>query len=297
VLPLGLIGKFGLGYAGRPLFFDPVAILIFSHSTYVFCSLILKWRLRDLEFDESVKLGISATILTWASYYVNRPQPWNLWTHQFLYIFLIAEMFEPRLFRRLRFHGIAAMFNFRLASLTFVLIPVLLFNNYYVVLRVLDHLTKPPAATATVLGVSMSDASANTLRTQADFLIRQEASSTLFFSRHSYSLGLLTQRFNPLRIQDPLSETITKSDYEVLVGDIYKLSPRVILFDPPDASMLPSAIIWAPKNSSAVSEDPAITYFYLRFFDRLKKSLGDRYEQGPTTGGRQVWLMRPQGIS
>jgi hypothetical protein len=90
-------------------------------------SLALKWRIRDLEFDESAKLGISATILTWSAYYVNRPHAWNLWTFQFLYLFLVADIVEPGLFRRLRRHGMArAIFDFRLASLTFLLVPMLL---------------------------------------------------------------------------------------------------------------------------------------------------------------------------
>ena len=294
-LPFGLIAKFGLGYAGRPLYFDPLAVLIFIHSAYVVSSTALKWRLRDLEFEESVKLGMAATILTWASYYVNRPQPWDLWTHTFLYIFLIADIFEPRFFSRLRSRGIAAIFDFRLAALTFVLVPVLLFNNYYILLRTLHPPGGSAAAITRVSGISMPSASANTLRTQADFLMSQNPSSTLFFSIHSYSLSLLAQRFSPLRVQDALSETITNSDFEVLVADIYRLSPRVILFDPPDDNYLP--VIWAPENSSVVVENPAITYFYMQFFDRLKSRLSARYQQGPITGGWQVWQLRQPGGS
>jgi hypothetical protein len=119
--------------------------------------------------------------------------------------------------------------------------------------------------------------------------VRHNPVSGLFFSRHSYSLSLLTRRFNPLRVQDALSETITNSDFEVLVKDIYRLSPRVILFDPPDDSSL---VVWAPEGSSAVVEDPAITYFYMRFFDRLKNRLGARYDQGSIMGGWQVWQSR-----
>ena len=67
VLLFGLITRFGQGYGGLPLYFDPLALLILVHSVYVFSSSVLKWRARGLEFDESAKLGISATILTWAA--------------------------------------------------------------------------------------------------------------------------------------------------------------------------------------------------------------------------------------
>ena len=241
--------------------------------------------MRDLEFDESVKLGISATILTWFSYYVNRPHPSTLWTYQFLYLFLIADFFEPRLLRRLRRRGIGgAMFDFRLASLAFVLIPMLLSSNYSIL-----HATLYPAGTpavdTTLSGVSMPMDLAESLHAQANFLATQDASSTWYFTRHSYSLPLLSQRFNPLPIQDVFAETITNSDLEKLVAEIHRVSPRVILFD-------------SPKYDSVATEKSTENLLYKLFFDRLKFSLADRYRQGQTTSGWQVWqLWLPDGNS
>jgi hypothetical protein len=123
------------------------------------------------------------------------------------------------------------------------------------------------------------------LLTQADFLGRQEASSTLFFSRHSYSLSLLTRHFNPLPAQDALAETITNSDFDQLVRDIYRMSPRVILFD-------------APGDKSVVAENYVMYYFNMHFFERLKFGLAGRYYQGLTTNGWQIWQLRlPSEIS
>ena len=285
-LLFGLITKFGQGYGGLSLYFDPLALLIFVHSVFVFSSLVLKWRVTDLEFDESAKLGISATILTWAAYYVNRPQAWNLWTFQFLYLFLIADLTEPRLFRRLRRDGIvSAIFDFRLAPLTFLLVPMLLSMNYYILLATRLTVEKSETTTSRVSGILMPEDSANALRVQAGFLGAQEASSTLFFSRHSYSLSLLARRFNPLPIQDAFAETLTNSDFDRLVGEICRLSPRVILFD-------------APGDRTIVIESSVMNYFNMNFFERLKIRLAERYYQGPTTNGWQVWLVRvPLGIS
>ena len=277
---LGYIRRFGQGYSGLSLYFDPLAILIFVHSTYVVSSSVLKWRVRDLQFDESVRLGISATILTWGSYYVNRPHAWNLWTYQFLYLFLVADIFQSNLFRRLRRHGLTnAIFDFRLASMTFVLVPMLLATNYFILLATAFPEERPEVTTATISGISVPQDSAKALRVQANFLSSQEASSTLFFSRHSYSLSLLTQRFNPLPVQDAFAETATNADFEALVREIRRSSPRVILFD-------------ASGPGSEADENSAINLYSLRFFDRLKFHLADRYRQGPTTSGWQVWQLR-----
>jgi hypothetical protein len=280
-LLFGMITRFGQGYGGLPLYFDPLALLIFVHSVYMFSSLVLKWRETDLGFDESVKLGISATILTWAAYYVNRPQAWNLWTFQFLYLFLVADLIEPRLFRRLRRDGIAsAIFDFRLAPLTFLLVPMLLSMNYYILLTTLLPVEKPEITTSRISGLSMPEDSARALRAQAGFLGAQESSNTLFFSCHSYSLSLLTRRFNPLPVQDAFAETVTNSDFDRLVGEINRFSPHAILFD-------------APADRSSVLENSALNYFNMNFFERLKVRLAENYYQGATTNGWQVWLARP----
>ena len=276
----GFIAKFGQGFGGLPLYFDPLAILIFVHATYVVISSVLTWRLRDLEFDESAKLALSATILTWAGYYVNRPHAWDLWTYQFLYLFLIADFFQPRLLSRLRRLGIgAAFFDFRVASLAFVLVPMLLSVNYSIVLTTVFPVQRPEITFATISGVSMPEYSANVLRAQANFLVSQESSSTLFFTRHSYSLSILTRRFNPLPVQDVFGETITNSDFESLVREIYRISPRVILFD-------------ALGDRSEPVENSTSSFWYMRFFDRLKIRLADRYHLGPTTNGWQVWQLQ-----
>jgi hypothetical protein len=244
-------------------------------------SSILKWRVRDLEFDESAKLGISATILTWSAYYVNRPHAWTLWTFQFLYLFLAADFVEPRLFRRLRRHGIAtAIFDFRLASLTFLLVPMLLSMNYFILLATLLPNERPEINMSMVSGISMPEDYANSVRAKADFLVTQEASSTLFLSRHSYTLSMLTRRFNPLPVQDAFAETFTNSDFDRLVGDIFRMSPRVILFD-------------APGDKSIVAENSVMNYFIAHFFERLKIRLSERYDQRQTTSGWQVWQLRP----
>jgi hypothetical protein len=276
----GFIAKFGQGFGGLALYFDPLAILIFVHATYVVISSVLNWRLRDLEFDESVKLGLSATILTWAGYYVNRPHAWDLWTYQFLYLFLIADFFGPRLLIRLRRFGIgAAIFDFRMASLAFVVVPMLLSVNYSILITTVFPVQRPEITFATISGVSMPEDSANALRAQANFLLSQEPSSTLFFTRHSYSLSILTRRFNPLPGQDVFGETITNSDFESLVREIYRISPRVILFD-------------APADRSEPVENTLHNFWSMRFYDRLKIHLADRYHPGPTTSGWQVWQLQ-----
>jgi hypothetical protein len=277
-----LIGRFGQGYGGRPLYFDPLALLILVHSIYIFSSNFLKWRARDLEFDESVKLGISAMILTWSAYFVNRPHAWNLWTFQFLYVFLLADLVNPRLLHRLSRLGIAtAVLEVRIAALIFILFPMLLFVNYSILLATVSPTTHPEVTLRMLSGIFMPEDSVESIRRQAGFLATQEA-DTLFFSCHSYSLSLLTARFNPLPVQDAFAETVTNADFEKLVAEILKTSPRVILFDDPERRPLGA-------------ENRVIYHFNMDFFERLKARLAKRYNQVSIMNGWQVWqLQLPQ---
>jgi len=278
-LLFGNITKFGGGYGGLPLHFDPVALLILIHCTYEIGSLTLKWRLRRLSFEQSAKLCIAATMLVWFAYYINRPQPWNLWTYEFLYVFLVADVLSPRLLQRVRRRGIlVALLDYRVAALTFVLLPTLLYTNYGIASPTLHGQGSSHAPKTAISGLSMPATAAKDLQTQAEFLITQNPDSTLFFSRHSYSLSLLAGRFNPLPVQDAFAESTANSDFDLLVREIYSNAPRTILFD-------------APATGSAMPTD-AISFYSAGFFGRLKKRLSDRYQPAEATNGWQVWRLR-----
>ena len=151
--------------------------------------------------------------------------------------------------------------------------------NYSILLATVHREKRPEIATAAVSGMEIPEDSANVLRAQANFLASQEAFTTLFFSRHSYSLSLLTKRFNPLPVQDVFAETITNSAFESLIREIYRVSPRVILFD-------------APSNLFEVNGNTTLLSFEQYFFDRVKTRLADRYHPGVTTRGWQVWQLQ-----
>jgi len=265
----GFVTRFGQGYGGLPLYFDPLAVLITVHCVYLVSVLLLRWRVRDLTWKESFELGISATILLWISYYVNRPYPWNLWTHQFLYLFLIANLFQMGTLRRLAKRGILALCDSRVAALTFVLMPVLLSSNHFILIATVRPAGEPAISTR-VSGISLPRGLAGSLEAKADFLSNQDPSDTLFFSRHSYSLSLLTQRFDALPVQDAFAETITHFDFERLVEEIDQRSPRVLLFDAPDN----------------------LSLSYMHFFKRMESRLAGRYYEDEITNGWQVWRLR-----
>jgi hypothetical protein len=161
---------------------------------------------------------------------------------------------------------------------------MLLSMNYSILVATFLPNQRPEINMATVSGISIPEDSAKVLLAQADFLATLEPSSTLFFSRHSYSLSMLTRRFNPLPVQDAFAETATNFDFDRLVTEINGISPRVILFD-------------EPRDISVVAENRTMHYFNMHFFERLKIRLAEGYDQAQSKSGWQIWELRhAQGI-
>ncbi len=274
----GFITRFGQGYGGLPLYFDPLATIMFAHGAYIVVFTLLRWRRGDdLNFADSVKLALSATILVWFTYYINRPHPWNLWTFKFLYVFLIADFFEPRFLRHLWLRGARAFAGARLATVTFILLPMIISTNHYILTTTRHPPTLPADNQSLVSGLLMTKTSAEALRAKAEFLARQDFSDTLYITRHSYSLALMTGSFIRLPVQDVFAETISREDFERRLAEIERIAPRVILIDAP--------------GDRDVLQDPGISY-YTRFFARLHERLAARYELREVTHGWQVWELR-----
>lgn len=274
----GFITRFGTGYGSLPLYFDPLAAVMFVHSAYIVALTTLRWRRGDaLRFEESVKLALSTTILLWFTYYINRPHPWNLWTYKFLYVFLVADFLAPRFLKYLWRRGVKAFAGARLATVTFILLPMILTTNHYIFTSTMYPPIPPADNRLPISGLLMTKATADALRAKADFLVRQDTSSTLYITRHSYSLSLLTGHFIRLPVQDVFAETITKEDFERRIAEIQRVSPRVILIDAPD--------------EKEALQNPAISY-YTRFFTRLQERLSARYLFREATHGWQVWELR-----
>jgi hypothetical protein len=275
---LGFMSLFRQGYGSLPMYFDPLALLIFGHCIYLVAFITNKWRQRGLDFDECVRLSIAATILVWFTYYVNRPHPWNLWTYQFLYVFLIANFLEPRFLQHLRRKGAKAIAEPRLIALTFILLPAIISNNYHNILSRKTWNIQASSTTTAISGIEVPKLLADILRDKANFVARQDSSSTLYFTRNSYSLALLTQHFIRVPVQDAFAETATDADFERLVDKINNTLPRIILFD-------------VDYNKREIDLNPDL-YFYARFFNRLKGRLLDHYQPSYITQGWQVWKLR-----
>ena len=270
---LNFLTSFESGYGSLRFYLDPLAFVILTHAAYILVHGFVKLRCTVSPSERrSVRLAVAATILVWGVYYINRPHPWNLWTYLFLYVFLIADLFDSRFLRHSWRAKPFALLDGRIALLALFVLPTLFSSNIHGFLAAVEP--RPRTEMAAVSGVLVPRAAAATLLTKARFLASQPK-DTVFVTEYSYSLALLTNRFDNLPVQDVFGETITNDQFGRLVAHIQQRKPPVILFDEPQTDLDPAA-------GYSLSHHQA-------FFARLRLALSGSYrEVAPTHGWRVI---------
>lgn len=271
----GFVLGFSQGFGSLEHRLQPLAALIALHCTWLVAALLMRARARPLPWRDSVRLALAGAALAWGAYYANRPHPWNLWTFQFLEAFLLAGWLAPRRLSRWRHLGLRALGDPRLAALAFIVLPCALLSNLSIARLTLEP-PRPPPGGELLSGAWVRQEISLGVVAQVDALSAFPA-DTLFFTRHAYSMSLLTGRFNPLRCQDALAETLTLQDFEALVAEVFARAPRTVLFDAA-----------APALGSPTAR------FYRPYLERLAQRLSPRYARARTAGGWDVWEARAE---
>jgi hypothetical protein len=88
---------FRAGTFGENYLFVPIALLMLGHATLVLIRAFLRVGFAPVFHREAFRAGVAATLLVWLSYYFNAPSWWQIWTHLFLYGFLLLDLLDPRL--------------------------------------------------------------------------------------------------------------------------------------------------------------------------------------------------------
>ncbi len=96
-------GAFGLrfftsGYEGEGYYLVPFVLFMLAHASYVVIDGFRRLGGAVLPVHAALRAAIAATLLVWLAYYFNSPNWWQLWTHLFLYGFLVIDHVDRRRF-------------------------------------------------------------------------------------------------------------------------------------------------------------------------------------------------------
>ena len=278
---------FAQGHSGLKASFDPLALLIVGHATYIILWSASAGR-QQLSFRQSFRAALATMIVVWFAYYANRPQAVNLWTFVYLYSFIAMDLFCFLHHRLGPWRRLGPSVVFACVVMGTIVIPHLVYYNrlpFKTMSSEIGRIGTDPVASGAVRtsGVYLSKEVADELARKASFLREKNsqaqsgASGPLYLSASSYLISTLSGVYSPLPVVDGFTTIFTQRDYQALVDAIVTANRKEIYFD-------------AADNIVAGNEN------YRRYFRKLQEDLAPFYEVSRAEMGWQV-LQRRNGTS
>ena len=286
-------GGFGLrlfeaGSWGENYFLVPIALLIVFHSTLVLLRAFFRSGIEYVGHREAFRAAVAATLLVWLSYYFNAPNWWQIWTHLFLYGFLLLDFVDLRLLgigvtavRRSAPMERGASARIEIGQLAILLLLALAipFNNSLLIQQTRDFLFPPwlraHQDTTMISDILMPKDVGDALQRKARELKAQNDSANgnlLYLTYETDSMPVLTGLFEP----EPLG-FLWGADGEVgfqaAMAGVVARKFVTVLIDAPDGPL------------AATGERAA-------YQNRWRAIIARSYNKVATEGGWEIWKPR-----
>jgi hypothetical protein len=277
---------FRSGGENEGLYLIPFALIMFGHAIYVVISAFMKLGCRKLTQREAVRVAVAAILLVWLSYYFNAPNWWQIWTHLFLYGFLIIDVMDRRLFAigfppqaaqnmaaRLRHLRIAPT---RLVLLFFLGLVIVHTNRHllkYTAEFMYPDWVRVPHDASIVSDILLPKEMAEALRTKASKLTELNGvtkGSLIYLTFNVAFMPELTGLFERNPKRDLWVGIPGDAAFDATMETILRERPDIMLIDAPTG---PLAVTGARKD----------------FQDRVRQAIGRRYQLSATEDGWQIW--------
>jgi hypothetical protein len=290
-------GGFGLrlfsaGFANENYVIVPFALMIFAHAIYVTIQSATRLGHRAFNQHASMRLAVTATLLVWFAYYINAPNWWQLWTHLFLYGFLVIDIFDRRRFaigyppmpdRRTT----TRLGHMRIASahlvFVFLLAAMLVRTNSDLVKYTREFMhpswLNSRGEKVLVSDVLMPENVGNALLKKASALTRLYAASNgnlVYLTFNTAFMPDLTGIFQRNAYQDLWVRVPGEAAFDRIMTGLLNSHPKIILID---ASEGPLAVSGARRD----------------YQNRIRSSVSHEYRNTGTEDGWDIW--RPQDSS
>jgi hypothetical protein len=263
----------------------PFALIMFGHAIYVVIDGFKRLGERALTQREAMRVAIATILLVWLSYYFNAPNWWQIWTHLFLYGFLIIDAFDSRLFgiglRRLDWTAFDRLRHLRISAARLALlffVPLMIVHTNWNLWNYAGDFMYPPWVKAPhsasiVSGILLPDDMANALEAKAKKLSELNAStkgSLVYLTFNVAFMPELTGLFERDPERDLWVGIPGDGAFDGVIGSIYDRHPDIILIDAPTG---PLAVSGARRD----------------FQDRVRQAIGRRYRLSTTQDGWEIW--------
>jgi hypothetical protein len=278
----GVISSGTGGYIGLPFYLDPWAIVMFVCSSWIIVSRGLRCAYSHFTPAAGIEAALAAMLLVWLQYFVNRPEPWQLWTHLFLFCLMMSNYIDIRYVNLLfsRRHRLKAISS--VALMTFIVVPCILAKNPETrpqgLMRAVLGLIKPSdietGHLSKLSGVYMSPDFAKRNLDLIDYLNSQQMAEDPKFYLAANGF-LLAKEAGPSAL--PNSIFFRLSSYERLqlfLQRIQSIRPKTILIESPPSNL-------ADLDGSEKK--------WHRLAERIKNGIKDDYTLTGVQSGWEIW--------
>jgi hypothetical protein len=279
------------GYAGGRGLFHPLAILLVAHSSL---ALVHAWleRSRGVSSFTCLRAAVAVMLLTWFSYYANRPHMEYLTCFFVLYAFLIVDAVRTLIAARRR--SLPAWPALGAAGLlALVLVPHFLstvkaqWPLYRDGLRLIVR--GPDENAATLLsGVYFPNGRrAAVVREKAAFLSEVgRKGPVIYFTVDSYLVPKLSGVWSAVPMSDVYWESTTRRQYNKLLKRVVSSGAEKIYFDSEESVIRQPS----PRYPRPTPSIPGL----LEFHRQLRQDLSRYYERESVVHGWERWRRRPR---
>ena len=276
---------FSAGHTGEGFYFVPFALVMFAHAMYVVIDSFRRLGCGLLPLRAALRVSIAATLIVWLAYYFNAPNWWQIWTHLFLYGFLLMDLLD----RRLLGIGVlppnislsSRLARMRMRPALFVILFLVAFLipytnrylSYYASAFMYPTWIYSVPEVSVVSGVLLPKDKADLLQRKARRLKELHVATggnLVYLTFNMAFMPMLTRIYQPGPLRDMFAELAGDTALKEAMDNLLKRRPEVILID-------------APTGPLALSGPRA------DFQDRLRAAIGTAYRLAKTEDGWQVW--------
>jgi hypothetical protein len=274
------------GVEKENLYIVPFAMIMFAHAIYVVISGFMKLGHRKLTQHESMRVAIATILLVWLRYYFNAPNWWQIWTHLFLYGFLVIDAMDGRLFGvgfapKAELSIAARLSHMRIAPTRLVLVfflgLMIVHTNSNLLQYGKDFMypdwVKVPHNAAPLSGILLPKEMADALQKKANKLAELNSTANghlVYLTFNAAFMPELTGLFEGMPENDLWVEIRGEARFDATMESIVRDRPDLVLIDAPTG---PLAVTGARKD----------------FQDRVRRAIGRTYHLSATKDGWQIW--------
>ena len=274
--------------SGENFYLVPFVLVMFAHAIAVLVASFTSRGKGPLDHENALRCSAAVTLIVWLSYYFTFPNWWQIWTHLFLYGFLVIDLFDNGNRNAIENGtGLSRSLprgHIRIGSAIVVLLLAFMIpkTNIRLVQTTHDFINPPwlgNGANATVVsGVLMPADMGIVMRAKATKLkelYEAHNGRVIYLTFNSAFIPTMSRIFEPMPERDPFNNIDGETGFAPAMERIMASRPDIILIDSPTGPLA----VNGPRKE---------------FQDRVREAIERDYRKSAVDSGWELWIPKSQ---